>query len=313
MAEAAHRRLAKIAVYLGPDPQSQNIDWWRLPDQAPRFFIGGLTGPLVGCVIGRAVGLVVATKFGVYLGVPLGIVASIAGCLLAGVASIQHREFPRAVDLHFQWDYWRFTACLAASVVAGVAFGYADARHGGPVAGLAAAAVIGPVCAVTATRIYGRTLGVVAGITNAVALGLPSGLAVGNGQPVLSGFLSGLAWAVSGWVLVMLVQPAQDKFVVTPRSLLARDRIGTLTVSVVGGMTSGIIYGIALGPLVEATAFAALAVSQAFGKRLGTVHRLPGMAGADRHGAVGGHGLSRRGPCTWRTAPGRRLLPVPAQ
>jgi hypothetical protein len=263
-AEAAHRRLAKIAAYLGPDPQSQNIDWWRLPDQVPRLFIGGLIGLTLGCVLGAAVGLVAAIRFGGHLGVHLGIITGIVIGLLFGVGAInRHDYFPRTVDLHFRWDYWRFTGCLTVGVAAGLAFGYADARHGGPVAGLITAFAVGPVCAAMVTRAFGWMAGVSSGVTNAVALGLPSGLSAGNGHPVLSGLLVGLICAAGGWVIVMLFQPAQDKFAVTPRSLLDRDRVGSLTVAGAASSGLGVIYGIALGPLIGAVVLAALAVSQA--------------------------------------------------
>ncbi|HXL92228.1 MAG TPA: NACHT domain-containing protein [Streptosporangiaceae bacterium] len=259
--EAAHRRLTKIAAYLGPDPQSQNIDWWRLPDQVPRLFIGGLTGPLVGCAGGAAAGFAVAIRFGGHLGVPIGIIVGIVDSLLAVVTSIRRRDFPRTIDLRFRWDYWRFTGCLTGAVIAGLASGYADARHGGPIAGLIAAFATGPACAAVVMRAYGRAVGVLSGISAAVIFGMSCGLFAGNGQPALSGLLVGLVGAVSGWVIVGLFQPAQDRLAVTPRSLLDRDRVGTLTVAGTVGIGCGIVYGIALGPLAGAVVLAAAAVS----------------------------------------------------
>lgn len=261
--ESARRRLAKIATCLGPDPQSQNIDWWRLPDQVPRLFMGGLLGPLVGCALGAATGIGTAVRFSGHLGVPVGIIAGIVASLLVGVASTRGQEFPRAVDLRFQWDYWQFTGCLTLGVVAGLASGYADARHGGPAAGLITAAAAGPVCGALVNRAFGRAIGVSSGISAAVALGLPSGLSTGNGQPVLSGLLVGLVCAVAGWILITLLQPAQGRFAVTPRSLLDRDRVATLTVAGTSGIAYGIIYGIALGPLFGAVALAAITLAQA--------------------------------------------------
>jgi hypothetical protein len=262
-AEAARRRLAKIAAYLGPDPKSQNIDWWRLPDQVPRLFMAVIVGTLLGCALGAAGGLAVAIRFGGHLGVPLGIIAGIAESLLAGAGSTWRQDFPRTVDLHFRWDYWRFTGCLTFGVLAGLASGYADARHGGPVAGLIAAAAAGPVSAALVTRAFGRKVGIASGFSAAVALGMASGLSTGNGRPALSGLLAGLVCAAGGWVLVTLFQPARDRFTVTPRSLLDRDRVGSLTAAGTSGIVYGVIYGIALGPLFGVVALAALTVSQA--------------------------------------------------
>jgi hypothetical protein len=250
-AEAAHRRLTKIAAYLGPDPQSQNIDWWRLPDQVPRLFIAGLTGPLVGCVSGAVAGFAVATRFGDHLGAPLGIIAGIVTSLLAGFTSVQRRDFPHTIDLRFRWDDWRFTGCLTGGVIAGLVSGHAEARHGGPVAGLIAAFATGPVCAAAVIRAaFGWAIGVASGICAGICFGLSSGLSAGNGQPALSGLLVGLVVAVSGWVIVGQFQPARDRFAVTPQSLLDRDRVAMLTVAGTVGIVGGVVYGIALGPLV---------------------------------------------------------------
>jgi hypothetical protein len=262
-AEAARRRLAKIAAYLGPDPKSQNIDWWRLPDQVPRLFMAVIVGTLLGCALGAAGGLAVAIRFGGHLGVPIGIIAGIAESLLAGAGSTWRQDFPRTVDLRFRWDYWRFTGCLAFGVLAGLASGYADARHGGLVPGLIAAAAAGPVAAALVTRAFGRKIGVASGFSAALALGLASGLSTGNGQPALSGLLAGLVSAVGAWVLVTLFQPARDRFTVTPRSLLDRDRVGSLTAAGTSGIAYGVIYGIALGPLLGVVVLTALTVSQA--------------------------------------------------
>jgi hypothetical protein len=260
-AEAAYRRLTKIAAYLGPGQQSQNIDWWRLSDQVPRLVIGGIIGPLVGCVLGAASSLVFATRFGDHLGVTLGIFVGIVESLLIG-AFARRQEAPRTVDLHFRWDYWRFTGCLTLGVLAGLASGYADARHGGLIAGLIAAVATGPVCATLVTRAFGRFIGINSGISNAIIFGVPCGLSTGNGQPALSGLLVGLVVTISGWILVTLYQPVQDRFVVTPRSLLDRDRVGTLTIAGAAAITGGVLYGVALGPLVGAVALATAAVIQ---------------------------------------------------
>lgn len=118
------------------------------------------------------------------------------------------------------------------------------------------------MCAAVVMRAYGRAVGVVSGISAAAAVfGMSCGLSAGNGQPALSGLLVGLVGAVSGWVIVGLFQPAQDRFAVTPRSLLDRDRAGTLTVAGTVGIGCGIVYGIALGPLAGVVVLAAVAVS----------------------------------------------------
>ncbi len=139
----AHKRLCKFADYLGPSPQRQSIDWWRLPSIAPAPFVGGVIGGLVGCVLGTAVGLAAATRFGNRSGVLLGVVFGVITGVLSGVTSVRPQERPRTVEVRFRWDYWRFVGCLTVGIVVGLTAGYADHRGGGLVAGLITAAVVG--------------------------------------------------------------------------------------------------------------------------------------------------------------------------
>jgi hypothetical protein len=261
--ETARRRLIKVADYLGPKLERQNIDWWALPEYVPRWFTGSIVGTLVGCILGVAVGVAAATRFSDHAGVRLGITFAVVTGILSGITSVRPQEDPRTVDLHFHWDYWRFVGCLSVGVAVGVAAGFADARHGGLVAGLVTAAVVGPVCAIPCVKAFTLAPGITAGVTAAIALGLSSGLSAGNGNPLLSGLLAGLVFAVSAWVFVGLFQPARKKFVVTPRLLLDRDRNGSLTVAVTAGIAFGVVYGVALGPFFGMVALVALFVSVA--------------------------------------------------
>jgi len=256
---AAQRRLARIAEYLGPD--NQDIEWWRLPEKVPALFIGGLIGSLVGCVLGAAVGLAAAIRFSPHSGIQLGIVFGVVTGLLSGVTSARAQEHPRAMDLHFSWDYGRFVGCITVGTAVGITTGYADARHGGLIAGLVTAAVVGPACAAPCIREFGKAPGITAGITASIALGLSSGLSKGNGHPTLSGLAAGLVFVFAAWVFVGLFQQSTDKLVVNPRLLLDRDRLGCLIVAVTAGVAFAVVYGVALGPMLGLVAFVALTVS----------------------------------------------------
>jgi hypothetical protein len=261
--KTARRRLSKVAAYLGPDIHSQHIDWWKLPEHVPGWFVGSIIGTLVGCVLGTAVGLAAATRFSSQAGVRLGIAFGIVTGILGGITSVRPQEDPRTVDLHFRWDYWRFVGCLTVGVAVGLTAGFADAHHGGLIAGLVTAAVVGPACAIPCMKSFGTAPGATAGVTAAVALGLSSGLSAGNGRPVLSGLLAGLVFTAAGWVFVGMFKPAKKKLVVTPRLLLDRDRRGSLTVAVTAGIAFAVVYGIALGPFFGLVALVALTVTVA--------------------------------------------------
>jgi hypothetical protein len=92
-------------------------------------------------------------------------------------------------------------------------------------------------------------------------MGLSSGLSSGNGHPAVSGGLAGLVFALAAWVFVGLFQPAQERFVVTPESLLGRDRVGSLIVAITAGIAFGVVYGVSLGPLLGVIAFVALFIA----------------------------------------------------
>jgi hypothetical protein len=241
--EVTRRRLATLAGYLGPKLEFQNIDWWKLPQQVPAPFVGSVIGTLVGVL--------------------LGILFAIVTGVLAGVTSVRPQEHPRTVDLRFTWDYWRFVGCLTAGIAVGLCSGFADARHGGLIAGLVTAAVVGPACAAPCMKVFGPAPGLTAGVTASIALGLSSGLSEGNGHPVWSGIAVALVFGLSAWVFVGLFQPAQDKLVVSPQLLLDRDRVGCLVVAATAGIAFGVVYGAALGPLFGAIALASLTISVA--------------------------------------------------
>jgi hypothetical protein len=258
---AAHRRLRKIARYLGPEPEDQNIDWWRLPEQVPGWFIGGIIGPLVGCLLGAAVGLAAATRFNPSAGVHFGILFGLITGVLSGVTSARMQDHPRAMDLHLGFEYSRFVSCITVGVAVGLAAGWADARHGGLLVGLISAAVVGPACTIPCKRVFGWKPGITAGLAGAIAIGLASGLSKGNGQPTLSGLGAGVIFAMAAWVFVGLFQPSQDRLVVNPRLLLKRDRAGSLIVAVTAGIAFAVVFGVALGPLIGAVAFVALTMT----------------------------------------------------
>jgi hypothetical protein len=260
---SARSRLTRIAEYLGPNLDRQNIDWWRMPEQVPRLFVGGLIGGLVGCVLGTAVGLAAATRFSEPMGIRLGVVFGIVTGVLSGVTSVRSQEHPRTVDLHWKWDYWKFVGCLTVGVAVGLVSGYADARHGGLIAGLITAGVVGPACAIPCGFAFGWAPGITAGLTASIALGLSSGLSQGNGHPVVSGLACGVVFAGSAWLFVGLFQPAQDKLVANPRVLLQRDRVGCQVVALTAGVAFAVVYGVALGPVFGAVAFVALTISVA--------------------------------------------------
>jgi uncharacterized membrane protein len=257
----ARRQLSRLAQYLGTSTEAQNINWWQLPEEVPGWFIGGLIGSLVGTVLGTAVGLAATARFSAHMGIRLGIAFGIITGVLSGVTSARPQEHPRAVDLHFSWDYWRFVGCVTVGAAIGLTSGYADHRHGGLIAGLIAAAVVGPVCAAPCVKQFGWAPGITAGLTAAIALGLSSGLSEGNGHPIWSGLGAGLTFAISGWIFVGIFQPADDALVVNPRSLLDRDRVGCLAVAATAGVAFAVVYGIALGLLFGLVALIALTIS----------------------------------------------------
>jgi hypothetical protein len=261
---AAQRRLVKIAQYLSRNPElKSNIDWWRLPRQVPGWFIGGLIGSLVGCLLGAAVGLAASIRFSQHAGVPFGILFGLITGVLSGVTSARMQDHPRAMDPHFHWDYWRFVSCVTVGAAVGLTAGWADARHGGLIAGLVSAAVVGPACAAPCQRVFGWMPGITAGLAAAIAVGLASGLSKGIGDPALAGLGAGVVFAMAGWVFVGLFQPSKDRLAVNPRLLLDRDRVGCLVVAVTAGVAFGVVFGVALGPLIGVVAFVALTVTVA--------------------------------------------------
>jgi hypothetical protein len=261
--EVTRRRLTMLARSLGPKPEFQNIDWWKLPQQAPNLFVGSVIGALVASVLGTAVGLAAASRFSPHAGVLLGIVFGIVTGVLAGVTSVRPQDHPRTVDLRFTLDYQRFVGCLTVGIAVGLCAAFADARHGGLIAGLITAAVVGPACAAPCVKAFGLAPGLTAGVTASIALGLSSGLSEGNGHPAWSGVAVAFVFTLSAWVFVGLFQPAQDKLVVSPQLLLDRDRIGCMVVAATAGIAFGIVYGVALGPWFGAIALVALTISVA--------------------------------------------------
>jgi hypothetical protein len=259
--EVTRERLTRIADYLGPSPACQSIDWWRLPAIVPGPFVGGVIGTVVGCLLGAAIGLAAATRFGSRSGILLGVIFGIVTGVLSGVTSVRPQERPRTVDIQFSWDYWRFVGCLTVGVGVGLTAGYADHRGGGLLVGLITAAVAGPACAVPCVVAFGWAPGITAGFTASVALGLSSGLSKGSGHPIWSGFAAGAVFLVSAWIFVGLFQPAKDKYVVSPQSLLDRDRGGSLIVAGTAGVAFAVVYGIALGPVFALVALVALTVA----------------------------------------------------
>jgi hypothetical protein len=258
--DRARRSLVKVAEYLGPDSQRQNIDWWRLPDDVPKAFVGGVVGTFVGCLLGVALGLAAATRFNEHVGVLMGAVFGVVAGVIAGITSSRPGD-PRAVELKPRWNYWRFVGCVTVGLAVGLTSAYADHRAGGLVPGLITAGVAGPVCAIPCVIAFTWKPGVTAGITSSVVLGLSSGLSKGNGHPVWSGCAAGVVFAVSAWVFVGLFQPAKARLVVNPQSLYDRDRAGSLTVAGTAGTAFGVVYGVSLGPLFAVVALTALTVT----------------------------------------------------
>jgi NACHT domain len=260
--EAIQRKLSKIAAYLGADDvEKNNINWWRLPLQVPNWFLGVPVGLVVGCLLGAAVGLAAATRFSAHAGVPFGTVFGVLTGLLAGFTAARPQDHPRAMDFRFEWDGQRFAECVTVGAAVGLTTAFADARHGGLIAGVITAAVVGPACARPCVIVFGPKPGITAGLAAALALGLSSGLAKGNGLPALSGLAAGAVFALAAWVFVALFQPSQKKLEVNPRALLDRDRIGCLTVAVTAGTAFAVVFGIALGPLLGVVAFVSLTIT----------------------------------------------------
>ena len=260
---STRRRLSHVAQMLGSDVEKQNIDWWRIPEQVPKWFTGGIIGTTVGCVLGAAVGFATSVKFTPKVGLVLGVVFAVVTGVLAGVTSVRPQDHPRTVEIRWRWNYWRFVGCLSVGMAVGIVSAYADHLHGGLMAGLVTAVVVGPLCALPCIKSFGMAPGITAGVTASLALGLSSGLAVGNGHLVVSGVLAGAAFAIAGWVFVSFFQPAEDKFEVSPASLYDRDRDGSLVVATTAGMAFAVVYGVALNALIGVVAFVALTVAVA--------------------------------------------------
>jgi hypothetical protein len=260
---AARRWLTWLAGWLGPGVQSQDIDWWQLPRQVPGWFTGGLIGTLVGCVLGAASGLAAAARFSSGTSVLLGVIVGIVAGALGGITAARPPGHPLAVEFRFKWDYWRFAGCLAAGAAVGLTIDYADHLGGGLIAGLITAVVVGVACALPAIRAAGRAPGIFAGFAVSVMVGLAGGLSAGNSHPVWSGLAAGLVFMIGAWVFTGLFQLAPARLAGSPQVLLDRDRIGALAVAGIAGVTSGVVYGIALGPLFAVVAGAALAVAVA--------------------------------------------------
>ena len=251
------KHLTGLAGYL-TRKQRQEIDWWVLPEQPPKWYIGGVIGTIVGLMLGAASGYAAAVKFDPFIGLVLGGAMALATGILAGVTACRPQDYPRTVDVRFRWSTRKFFGCLLVGIAVAATTGYADVAHGGWLAALLTAAIVGPAAAGPCISAFGLAQGTTAGITASLALGLASGLSAGEGYPVAYGLLAGVAFLGSAWIFVGLFQKSTENFHINPDSLLARDRRGSLVVALTAGVAFAVIYGIALGPLVGAIAFAGL-------------------------------------------------------
>ena len=263
----ARRTLTYLARYLAAEKEQQrddvNIAWWRLHEKVPRAVIGLSVGLTVGCVLGVAVGVAVTIKSGASSGLLAGGVFALATGVLSGITCMRPQPAPRLVNIGFSWIGLpgRLAGCLSVGLAVGLAFGYAADHGGGLRYGLITAIVVGPVCAAAAIPAFGLAPGITAGITAALAVGLAAGLASGRPGGTVAGPVAGVVFMAASWVWIGLYRSARTDLAMSPDRSLSNDRNGCLVVGATAGVAFGVVYGLALGPLVGGVAVAALFIA----------------------------------------------------
>jgi hypothetical protein len=243
---------------------NNNIEWWYLPRDVPKWFTGGTVGLLSGCLLGASGGLAATIKFGHRIGLVVGIVLAIVVAVHAGRTSVRWQEVPRAVGFRAQVEFSRFASCLAVAIGVAVCFGYAADRGGGLVVALVTAVVVGPLCAMAINRTFGFWPAVATAISASLALGLAASLFGHRPTPLISAGATGLTFLLGAWVFTGVFQDTSRMKAVSPESLLRGDRNGSLIVALTAGLVFAVVFGLALGPLVGLLAFVGLTVTAAF-------------------------------------------------
>lgn len=272
--EIQRKRLVYFADYLGRQTRDTgnktgaetkaDIEWWYMPRDVPKWFVGGTVGLISGCLLGASGGLAATIKFGHNIGVVVGILLGIVVALHAGTTSVRWQDVPRAVGFSAKVTFPRLASCLAVGIGVAVCFGFAADRGGGMVVALVTAVVVGPLCAMAIKPTFGTLPAVATAISASLALGLGASLFGHRPTPLISATAAGLTFLVSAWVFTGVFQDASRMKAVSPESLLRGDRNGSLIVALTAGFAFAVVFGLALGPLVGLLAFAGLTVTAAF-------------------------------------------------
>lgn len=271
--EIQRKRLVYFADYLSRQTRDignktgvetkADIEWWYMPRDVPKWFVGGTVGLISGCLLGASGGLAATLKFGHNVGLVVGILLGIVVALHAGTTSVRWQDLPRAVGFRAKPEFPRVASCLAVGIGVGVCFGFAADRGGGMVVALVTAVVVGPLCALAIKPTFGTLPAIATAISASLALGL--GASLFEHRPTLiSAMAAGLTFLVSAWVFTGVFQESSRMKAVSPESLLRGDRNGSLIVALTAGFAFAVVFGLALGPLVGLLAFAGLTVTAAF-------------------------------------------------
>lgn len=243
---------------------NNNIEWWYLPRDVPKWFTGGTVGLLSGCLLGASGGLAATIKFGHRIGLAVGILLAIVVAVHAGRTSVRWQEVPRAVGFRAKMEFPRLASCLAVAIGVAVCFGYAADRGGGLAVALVTAVVVGPLCAMAINRTFGFWPSVATAVSASLALGLAASLFGHKPAPLICAGATGLTFLLGAWVFTGVFQNTSRMKAVSPESLLRGDRNGSLIVALTAGLVFAVVFGLALGPLVGLLAFVGLTVTAAF-------------------------------------------------
>ncbi|KAA2261580.1 NACHT domain-containing protein [Solihabitans fulvus] len=258
--EPARRALVALARHLRAGDR-QNLAWWRLHEQVPSVLVGLSTALATGGVLGLAVLIAVADRYGPRVGLVVGAADAVAAGALCWVTVLIPKVVPRTLNFRVDLSRLGFKPLggLAAGLAVGLSFGHACTQAGGPLAGVVVFLAVTPVSALAVGSVFGPVVGATGGTSAGLAIGLAAALVPHRSSGVLEGIVLGAVFTVMGWLWTGLYEPAKTPRAVSPDSLYRGDRTSSLVVGLTSGAVYGLAYTLALGPWIGALATVVLA------------------------------------------------------
>jgi hypothetical protein len=220
----AHRTLTRIAAAMN-DHNTRDLQWWRLPQWAPRGPRVITTTLVGGLVLGLVGGLVDWLSGGLVLG--LGLVAGLVAGLAVGFVAGRSGEDPARTPRQLR------VPALHQALTRGMVTGM--------LRGLVAGLVLGFV--------LGLLLGLAGGLEGGLEVGLAGGIVVGLAGGIGGGIAGGLKDRADTSVLDPVSSRRADRHYALVVALVVGLAVW-FVIGLVGGLVGGLVAGIAFGLVV---------------------------------------------------------------